>query len=88
MGRVLGKREKSQYAKAGEYILQGIKILDEWKRKPLASEGYLYLGELNADTGQREKALEALKKAEGMMQEMGMDYWLRRAQEVLERVEG
>ncbi len=28
-----------------------------------------------------------LKKAEGMMQEMGMGYWLRRTQEVLERVE-
>jgi len=28
-----------------------------------------------------------LKKAEGMMQEMGLDYWLHRTQEVLERVE-
>jgi len=26
--------------------------------------------------------------AEGMMQEMGMNYWLQRTQEVLERVEG
>ena len=38
--------------------------------------------------GQREKALENLKKAKGMFQEMGMDYWLRRTQEVLERVQG
>jgi len=30
-----------------------------------------------------------LKKAESMMQEMGMGYyWLRRTQEVLEKVEG
>jgi hypothetical protein len=36
--------------------------------------------------GQREKALEYLKKVQGMFQEMGMDYWLRRTQEVLARV--
>jgi class 3 adenylate cyclase/tetratricopeptide (TPR) repeat protein len=88
LGRVLGKREKSQYAKAEEYILQGIKILDELRIRPNCSIGYLFLGELYADTGQREKALETLKKAEGMFTEMGMDYWLRRTQEVLERVEG
>jgi len=55
--------------------------------KPLSSQGHYYLGELYANRGQKRKALEALKKAEGMMQEMGMDYWLRRTQEVLERVE-
>jgi len=38
--------------------------------------------------GQREKALENLKKAKGMFQEMRMDYWLRRTQEVLERGQG
>jgi len=38
--------------------------------------------------GPREKAFITLRKAEGMMQEMGMDYWLRRTQEVLERVKG
>ena len=88
LGRVLGKREKSQYAKAEEYIVQGIKIFEDLKLKPLFSRGYLYLGELYADTNQKDKALETLKKAEGMMQEMGMDYWLRRTQEVLGRVEG
>jgi len=38
--------------------------------------------------GQREKAPEYLKKVEAAFQEIGMDYWLRRTQEVLERVEG
>ncbi|GAG25692.1 unnamed protein product, partial [marine sediment metagenome] len=37
---------------------------------------------------QKEKALETLKKADGMFREMGMDYWLRRTQEVLERIQG
>jgi hypothetical protein len=31
--------------------------------------------------------VDNLKKAKGMMQEMGMEYWLHRTQEVLERVE-
>ena len=48
---------------------------------------YSELGALYADTGQSDKALENLKKAEGMMQGMGMGYWLRRTREVLESVE-
>ncbi len=86
LGRTIGKGRESQYAKAEEYIFQGIKIFHEVQLKPLASQGYLYLGELYNDNGQKDKAFENLKKAEGMMQEMGMDYWLRRTQEVLERV--
>ena len=63
-------------------------ILDELKLKPWTTQGYLHLGELYADRGQSEKALETLKKAEDAFQEMGMDCWLRRTQEVLERVQG
>ena len=88
LGRIIGKADRSQFSEAEESILQGIKLLDEWKLKPYCSQGYLFLGELYADAGQREKALEHLKKAEGMFREMGMDYWLRRTQEVLERVQG
>jgi len=87
LGRVLGKLDPSEIDKAEEHILQGIKIADELKARPSCSIGYLRLGELYADTGQAEKALEALKMAKGMMQEMGMDYYLRRTQEVLQRVE-
>lgn len=88
LGSILGKTGPSQSEKAEEYILQGIRILDELQLKPLCSQGYLYLGELYADTGQREKAIETLKKAEAAFREMGMDHPLRRTQEVLERVEG
>jgi tetratricopeptide (TPR) repeat protein len=86
LGRVVGKAEPSQTARAEEYILQGIKILDELKLKPYQAEGYLFLGEHYADMGQKQKALESLNKAQGMFQEMGMDYWLRRTQEVLEKL--
>jgi hypothetical protein len=42
--------------------------------------------EIHADTGQKGLALENLKKAEGMFQEMGMDYWLGKTLEVLRRL--
>jgi hypothetical protein len=71
---------------AAEYILKGIKILDELKTKPWCAEGYLYLGELYADTGNREDALKNLRKAESMFQKMGMDYYLSNAQEILSKL--
>jgi class 3 adenylate cyclase/tetratricopeptide (TPR) repeat protein len=88
LGRILGKALKPQYSKAEECILDGIRILDELKLRPWTTQGYLNLGELYADRGQSEKALEMLKKAEDAFQEMGMDCWLRRTQEVLQRVQG
>jgi class 3 adenylate cyclase/tetratricopeptide (TPR) repeat protein len=86
LGRIIGKTDKSQIDKAEEHILQGMKILDELKLKPFYALGYTSLGELYADSGQKEKALENLKKAEQMFREMGMDYWLAKTQEVLERL--
>ena len=87
LGRILGKMEGSQLRKAEEYILQGIKILEELELKPLYTQGYLFLGELYADAGQKEKAIGNLKKAEAMLQEMGMDYWLARTKKLLEMVQ-
>jgi class 3 adenylate cyclase/tetratricopeptide (TPR) repeat protein len=87
LGRILAKADPSQSDKAEKHTLQGIKILDELRLKPLSAQAYLYLGELYADTGHDKKALETLKKAEGMFQEMGMDYWLAKTQSVLERLQ-
>ena len=86
LGRILGKTDPSQSEKAKECTVKGIKILEEMGIKPWYSEGYLCLGELYADIGKREKALQNLKKAEGMFQEMGMDYWLARTQEIIGRL--
>jgi hypothetical protein len=48
--------------------------------------GYLWLGEIYAESGRREEAIANLKKAEGMFRDMGMDYWLAKAQEALARL--
>ena len=87
LGRILGRSDLSQTDKAEEYILQGIKILDELQLKPFCAEGYLYLGELYADSGQGDKVLGNVRRGEAMFQEMGMDYWLRRTQGILDRLQ-
>jgi tetratricopeptide (TPR) repeat protein len=87
LGRVLARTDKSRYNEAEESIHKGMQLLEEVKSRPLHSRGYLYLGEIFADVGQNEKALENLRKAEAEFREMGMPYWLRRTQEVLASVE-
>jgi len=83
LGRILGKTDPPQYDKAEELFLKGIKIFEELKLKLHYAPGYYYLGELYADTGQKDKALETLKRAENMFREMGMDFWLAKTQDVL-----
>lgn len=85
LGRILGKTETSG-PRGEEHIFQEIKILEELKIRPYCAQGYLFLGELYADRGQKEEALQNLKNAEGMFQQMDMDYWLAKTREVLGRV--
>ena len=87
LGRILGKLQSPKGSKAEANILQGIEILEELKLRPFYSQGYLYLGELHADMGHKERALETLEKANQMFQEMGMDYWLHRTQSLLKRTQ-
>ncbi|KKL23735.1 hypothetical protein LCGC14_2422410, partial [marine sediment metagenome] len=86
LGRILAKSDPSQSDKAEESILKGINFMEELRIKPYSSQGYLCLGELYADIGQKEKAQENLKKAEGMFKEMGMDYWLAKTREMFNRL--
>ncbi|MGO9566845.1 MAG: adenylate/guanylate cyclase domain-containing protein [Desulfomonilaceae bacterium] len=86
LGRVLAKTDTGQIEAAEQQILQGISLLEELGLAVFYYLGYLWLGEVYAESGRREEALETLKKAETMFQEMGMDYWLVKAQEALARL--
>ena len=86
LGMISGKTEPLEINKAEECILKGIEICKELKIKAYYSLGHLYLGQLYLNGGQKEKALEDLKKAGGMFQEMGMDHWLARTEEVMQRL--
>ena len=83
LGRILGRVKRSEVRKVTQHINEGIKILDELRLKPFSAQGYLFLGELHTDKGQKEKVLTNLKRAEAMFKEMGMDYWLTRTEEVM-----
>ncbi len=83
LGRIFGRRDPPPFDKAEEAFLKGVEILQGLRMKASYSWGYLFLGEFYLEAGQREKAIENLKQAEGMFREMGMDYWFDKAQEVL-----
>ena len=85
-GMISGKTEPLEINKAEECILKGIEICKKLRTKAYYSLGHLNLGELYLNAGEKEKSIENLKKAEGLFQEMGMDYWLAKTQEVLVRL--
>ena len=86
LGRIVGRLDRSKVETAENQIREGMNILDELRFRPFYSVGHFYLGELYADKRREPEALENLKKAESMFQEMGMDYWLGKTREVLARL--
>ncbi len=87
-GSLVGETDTSRFAEGEECVLHGMKILDEAKTKPYYAYGCLYLGELYAHAGHKEKALSSLRRAWEMMQDMGMDYWLARTEKALKALQG
>jgi class 3 adenylate cyclase/tetratricopeptide (TPR) repeat protein len=85
LGRVLGKKKPRQHDRVEECFSEGLAILHDLKMKPDYAQGRMFLGELYMDTGEKEKAMENLKEAAAMFQEMGMNYWLDRTQVILDR---
>jgi class 3 adenylate cyclase len=83
LGQILAKAYSGQIEIAEEHIRQGIRLLEELEIPSCSVLGYLRLGEVFAESGRKEEALTNLKKAETMFQEMGMDYYLERTQEML-----
>jgi len=86
LGTILGKTEPRKIDKAKGYILKGVEIGRELRTKPYYALGHLNLGQLYLNAGEKIKAIDNFKKAEGMFRKMGMDYWLGKAQEVLGRL--
>jgi len=86
LGRVLAKADPGQIEVAVGQIRQGISQLEELGILPWSGIGYFWLGEVYAECGPKDEAQENLKKAETMFREMGMDYWLVKAQEALARL--
>ena len=73
MGRTTYRSDKTNSDEAENNILKGVETPHSLKTNPDLAKGYLFLGELYADRGRKEEALDNLTKAEGMFREMGMD---------------
>jgi class 3 adenylate cyclase/tetratricopeptide (TPR) repeat protein len=86
LGRVLARTDPKHIEAAEEHVLKGIGLLKELGVASMYSTGYLWLGEVYSESGRREESLANLEKAEAMFQDMGMDYWLGKTQEVLARL--
>jgi class 3 adenylate cyclase/tetratricopeptide (TPR) repeat protein len=88
LGKVMAKTDATKTEAAEQKIQQGISLLEELGIRSQAAYGFLWLGEVYAESGRKEEARHNLKKAETMFREMGMDYWLGKAQEALARLQG
>ena len=86
IGKILGSKEKAQYREGEQLILEGYEILKELCVRPAMAQGRFHLGELYGNSGEKSKAVKELRKAKSMFEEMEMDYWTAKAQEVLKRL--
>ena len=89
LGSLKGKMEPALIDEAQYQIRKGITIVEELRQRPLSAIGYILSGELFADVGRNEEALETLKKAEALYLEMKVtpkSYWLARTREALAKL--
>jgi class 3 adenylate cyclase/tetratricopeptide (TPR) repeat protein len=84
LGKTLFKINPSRFSESEQTILDAIKIAQNIDSRPALAMGYLCLGELYTGSGLKENALENLKRAETMYQEMGMGLWLGKTKEALD----
>ncbi len=89
LGNIKGKEDPGHIDEAHQNIHGGIAMLEELEARPIYAQGYIFLGELLADVGRKEEALENLKKAESLYLEIKVtpkSYWLKRTQEALAKL--
>lgn len=79
----MARKDPTQVEAAEEYIRQGINLYEELGIRAYYPHGYMILGAVNAESGRPQEALEHLKKAEAMFEEMGMEYYLGKTREML-----
>jgi tetratricopeptide (TPR) repeat protein len=87
LGRVLGKSQLPENTEAHNSILRGIRVSEELSHRPDLAIGNFFLGEFYADRGEKEEAVEYLKKALKLLNEMEMQYWPDEVQKVLSRLQ-
>jgi tetratricopeptide (TPR) repeat protein len=80
LGEIASHREPSEIESAEQHYHQGLALATELRMRPLVAHCHLGLGKLSRRTGKREQAREHLTTATTMYREMGMTYWLEKAE--------
>jgi len=62
---------------------QGLALAEELHMRPLEAQCYLAFGHLDGQGGNLEKAHSHLIRASTMLREMGMQFWLEKADSAL-----
>jgi class 3 adenylate cyclase/tetratricopeptide (TPR) repeat protein len=85
VGEIAAKRDPER-DRAQAHYSQALALADELEMRPLVAHCHLGLGKLYRRTGKREQAQEHLTTATTMYREMGMTYWLEKAEAELQEL--
>jgi predicted ATPase/class 3 adenylate cyclase len=80
LGEIASERDLTSLAEAETHYLDALAIADDLGMCPLVAHCHLGLGKLYTRTGKREQAQEHLVTATTLYREMGMTYWLEKAE--------
>jgi class 3 adenylate cyclase len=80
LGAIASHRDAPEVETAEQHYRQGLALAAELGMRPLVAHCHLGLGKLYRRTDKREQAGEHLANATTMYREMGMTYWLEKAE--------
>ena len=80
LGEIASHQDCPDADVASRYLREAMMLGDELRMRPLLAHCHLGLGRLYGHTGKREQAWEHLTAATTMYREMGMTYWLGKAE--------
>jgi tetratricopeptide (TPR) repeat protein len=80
LGDIASHPDRFEVDTAEAHYRQALALAEELGQRPLVAHCHLGLGKLYRRTGQREQAHEHLTTATTMYREMGMTYWLEKAE--------
>jgi tetratricopeptide (TPR) repeat protein len=80
LGEIAAHSAPSELSEAGVRYREALALADELGMRPLVAHCHFGLGKLYRRTDKREQAQEHLATATTMYREMGMTYWLEKAQ--------
>jgi tetratricopeptide (TPR) repeat protein len=80
LGDIAAHPDRVEVDTAQAHYRQALALAEELGLRPLMARCHFGLGKLYARTGKREEAQEHLTAAATMYREMGMTYWLERAE--------